>query len=191
VDAGGVPIRRGEAEAWGRDRHALINRRIVAWPVERPTTLAVLVLLNRMRTPGSVLVRREIVAAIGGFDTDPRARIAEDYDLWLRLACRGDFVFVDRVVISYRVHDQNASGNLRRTDVARWYVHNKLAQSQDITEAQRRLVRDGLRYARLLGSRYWFRWAFKSLCRGQALTAINQARHGVVELAHVIARQPT
>jgi glycosyltransferase involved in cell wall biosynthesis len=190
IDTSGEPIRPGEAEAWGRKRHALVNGRIVNWPVMRPTTLEVLVLLNRMRTPGSVLVSRELVASIGGFDTDPHVRIAEDYDLWLRLACRGDFVFIDRVVISYRVHEQNASGNLRRTDVARWYVHNKLAKSRDISPRQRHLVRQGLRFARLLGSRHWFTWSIRSLSRGQLLTAANQARHGLIEFAHVFERQP-
>jgi glycosyltransferase involved in cell wall biosynthesis len=184
IDAAGTPIRVGEAEAWGRKRYALVDGKIVAWPVDRPTNLAVLVLLNRMRTPGSVLVRRQQVEAIGGFDTDPRVRIAEDYDLWLRLACLGDFVFIDRVVISYRLHQQNASGSLRRTDEARWFVHNKLAQSPDITDEQRRLARAGLRHARLLGSRHRFAWSLASLSRGRLLTAANQARHAVVDLAH-------
>jgi GT2 family glycosyltransferase len=37
----------------------------------------------------SVLVRREIVLALGGFDEDPKLKSVEDYHFWLRLAATG------------------------------------------------------------------------------------------------------
>ena len=190
IDSHGRPIRTGEAEAWASERRALIDGEIVDWPAFLPTTLAVLVLLNRIRTPGSVLLRRDVVTSIGGFDPDVQAAIAEDYLLWLRMACRGDFIFVDRLVLSYRLHEQNASRNLRKTDVARWYVHRKLAHAEDVTEEQRHLIRQGLRYARLLGSRDWFTWSRRSLNKGQLLLAANQARHAFVELLHFYFDRP-
>lgn len=191
IDGEGQPVRSGEAEAWGRERRALVDGRIVDWPPHLPTTLAVLVLLNRIRTPGSVLLRRELVESLGGFDPDPHAAIAEDYLLWLRLACRGDFVFVDQLVLSYRVHADNASGNLRRTDIARWYAHRKLAHAADVTEAQRALIKQGLRYARLLGSRDWVTWSMNSLKQGRPLMAANQVRHALVELVHFYFDRPS
>ena len=184
IDDEGRPIRVGEAEAWGRERRALVDGKIVDWPPHLPTTLAVLILLNRMRTPGCVLLRRALVESLGGFDPDPRAAIAEDYLLWLRLACRGDFVFLDQLVLAYRLHEQNASGNLRKTDVARWYVHRKLATGEDVTEEQRELLKQGLRYARLLGSRDWFSWSKDSLRKRRLFVAANQGRHALVELLH-------
>jgi len=35
---------------------------------------------------GSVMYRREVVAKLGGYSTDPRFRHAEDYELWVRMA---------------------------------------------------------------------------------------------------------
>jgi glycosyltransferase involved in cell wall biosynthesis len=184
VDTQDRPIRPGEAETWGRERRALVHGRIVEWPVEQPTTLAVLVLLNRMRSPGCLLLRRAVVESVGGFDTDPKSAIAEDYGLWLRLACEGYFILVDKIVLSYRVHALNASGNINKMNVARWYVHKKLAHADYVSEEQRQLIKQGLRYSRLLGSKNWSTWAVNSLKEGHLLSAANQARHALIELLH-------
>jgi glycosyltransferase involved in cell wall biosynthesis len=190
IGGDGRPIRPGEAEAWGRERRAFVNGKIVDWPVDYPTTLGVLILLCRMRTPGCVLLRRDLVDLVGGFDTDPDAATAEDYGLWLRLALRGDFAFVDRVVLSYRLHEQNSSRNIRKHDARIRYVLRKFAHGQDITGEQRQLVTRGLRYSRLLGSQFWFAWARKSLTQGQVSTAANQTRHALIELVHFYFDQP-
>ncbi len=170
IDDEGRPIRVGEAEAWGRERRALVDGKIVDWPPHLPTTLAVLILLNRMRTPGCVLLRRALVESLGGFDPD--------------------FVFLDQLVLAYRLHEQNASGNLRKTDVARWYVHRKLATGEDVTQEQRELLKQGLRYARLLGSRDWFSWSKDSLRKRRLFVAANQGRHALVELLHFYLDRP-
>jgi glycosyltransferase involved in cell wall biosynthesis len=190
IASDGRSIRPGEAEAWGRQRRALVNGKIVDWPLGCPTTLSVLILLNRMRTPGCVLLRRELVELIGGFDPDPRLAIAEDYGLWLRLACRGDFAFVDQVVLSYRLHEQNSSGDLRKTDARVRYALRKLARAQDINEEQRQLIKHGSRYSRLLGSKNWFAWAKKSLAHGDIRRAANQGRHAFGELLHFYFDRP-
>jgi glycosyltransferase involved in cell wall biosynthesis len=184
IASDGRPIRPGEAEAWGRERRAFVNGRIVDWPVECPTTLAVLILLCRMRTPGCVLLRRELVQLVDGFDTDPKAATAEDYELWLQLARRGEFIFVDQVVLSYRLHEHNSSGNIGKHDARVRYVLRKFARSQDIAGEQRQLIRRGLRYSRLLGSQFWFAWARTSIGQGHVVLAAKQGRHAVVEFLH-------
>jgi glycosyltransferase involved in cell wall biosynthesis len=183
IDADGRRIRNGEAEKWGLDRHALVAGKIIRWPSDLPTNLAVLVLLNRLRTPGCALLRRSVVDSLGGFDEDPRAAIAEDYELWLRLACRADLALLKDVVLSYRLHEHSASRNLRRTDAARWYVHRKVVHDASIGCEQRELLREGLKFARLLGCRNWFEWAIRSLRRGDVVSAAKQGRHALVELA--------
>jgi GT2 family glycosyltransferase len=180
IDDEGRRIRPGEGEAWTRERWALVNGKIVQWPLHLPTTLSVLVLLNRIRTPGSVLLRREIVESVGGFD--PGLAIAEDYLLWLKLALHGHFAFVDRLVLAYRLHKRNASGDIRRTDAARWRMQRALARATWLTSEQRELMVQGVRYARLLGSLDWFSWAKKSIQSGQPGMAANQARHALIEL---------
>ena len=53
-----------------------------------------------------------------------------------------------------------------------------------MTEEQRRFVRRGVRYARLLGSQFWFDWAKTSIAHGDIVTAAEQGRHALVELIH-------
>jgi glycosyltransferase involved in cell wall biosynthesis len=182
IAADGRQVRAGEAEAWGRDRRAIVGNKIVDWPVTAPTTLAVLILLNRLRTPGCALLRREIVELVGGFDS--RLALAEDYDLWLRMACQGDFAFIDDVVVSYRLHNQNASRNLREVQAACTRVQRSLVHAEALTDEQRQLIADGVRYSRLMGAHNWFTWARHSLHRRDIVSAARQVRHAVVELSH-------
>jgi glycosyltransferase involved in cell wall biosynthesis len=53
----------------------------------------------------ALLYRRDLLAAVGGFDESLPA--AEDYDLALRVARRGPIAFVDVPVLLYRLHDHN------------------------------------------------------------------------------------
>ena len=76
----------------------------------------------------SVLVSRFAVQAVNGFD--PSLPPAEDWDLWLRLMhCFGpcSFVYVDKPLVFYRVHDNNITSNWRR-----------------LTRSERRVLQRGL-----------------------------------------------
>jgi len=48
----------------------------------------------------SVMFRRSVVAAVGGYRID----YAEDYDLWLRISERFDLANLEEVLVLYRVH---------------------------------------------------------------------------------------
>lgn len=76
----GVPVVTG-AEAW----RALLAANFVSTPC--------------------VLARRSVLQAVGGFD--PAFPIAEDQDLWIRLALAGEVGFVDEVLV--RVHERPGS----------------------------------------------------------------------------------
>jgi GT2 family glycosyltransferase len=64
----------------------------------------------------SVLVRRSVVTALGGFDEDPNLNAVEDFDLWLRVSRAGPIGFIPRIHGFYRVH---ATGISRDPDVQR------------------------------------------------------------------------
>jgi len=64
----------------------------------------------------SVLARRTVLTALGGFDEDPHLQAVEDFDLWLRVSELGPIGFIPRVHGYYRVH---ASGISRNSDEQR------------------------------------------------------------------------
>lgn len=64
-------------------------------------------LLGNPVLTSSVLLRRDLALALGGFDW--ALRHAEDYDLWLRVAREAEFCYVDEPLVRYRVHGGGAS----------------------------------------------------------------------------------
>ncbi|MCZ6691320.1 MAG: glycosyltransferase [Planctomycetota bacterium] len=62
-----------------------------------------------VRTSSCLVVEREILRNIGPFRED--LRVADDYEMLLRLAARHPFLFVDRVLLSYRQHAGAASAD--------------------------------------------------------------------------------
>lgn len=60
-------------------------------------------------SPGLCLVRRSSLSALGPRPFDPSLGGCDDWDVWLQLARRQSFLFVDRTALLYRVHADNAS----------------------------------------------------------------------------------
>jgi glycosyltransferase involved in cell wall biosynthesis len=78
-----------------------------------------LVLGNRI-TASSVMVRRDVFNALGGFAEHLRA--AEDWDLWIRVAERHAVGFVDEPLVNYIFHGGMFTGDPERMRVARGQV---------------------------------------------------------------------
>jgi len=57
----------------------------------------------------TVLVRREVLDMVGGFNL--RYKIAQDYDLWLRIAEQYPLDFTEEPLAKYRTHGGNISRN--------------------------------------------------------------------------------
>ncbi len=76
----------------------------------------------------SVIVRRAVLDANGVYDES--LRLAEDYDLWLRLSAAVPFVMLERATVRRRFHAEQAS-ELRRLDMidAAWRVRKKCLES--------------------------------------------------------------
>jgi len=64
--------------------------------------------------PASVLYRRADLELAGGFDTTLPAPGCEDYDLYLRMAQLGPVASHEGLVVKYRQHSTNMSGDLSR-----------------------------------------------------------------------------
>lgn len=70
--------------------------------------------------PSALLVRRDTLLELGGFDT--HLSQSADQDLWIRLAEVGPLDVVDEALVRYRLHEKNMSRNVRllEADTMRW-----------------------------------------------------------------------
>ncbi len=64
---------------------------------------------NPLGGPGACLIRAAAFREVGGFDES--LAMAEDYDLWLKLAIRGPVVRHTHCVMEYRRHESNVSSD--------------------------------------------------------------------------------
>jgi GT2 family glycosyltransferase len=81
-------------------------------PVAVGDVYAALVLSNFAGGGSAALIRREALAAVGGFgEAAPDGLGAEDIALFLALAERGRFALADAFLLGYRRHTANMSGN--------------------------------------------------------------------------------
>jgi len=142
IDEEGEPCDPGELEIWGRRRMGIRGRRLVEWPVEAPTTLAVLAYRNCIATTGQTLILRAALAAVGPYDPDTTP--CEDWDMTVRLSQLGPLAYVDRVLLSKRKHEGTITGSREMhgtvLEKAR-YVKSKLLQSERLVGKQRQIAR--------------------------------------------------
>lgn len=78
----------------------------------------------------SSMVRRELLDTIGGFDETLPMGI--DYDLWIRLAAKCKFDFVDQPLIKYRTGHANLSRNVTRRYQCAQLIMNKALNDPEI-----------------------------------------------------------
>jgi len=81
---------------------------------------------NPVQSPGSVLVRRDTVRAVGGFPDG--FRIGEDWLLWARIARRAPLGYEDEAVTRYRLHDHQAAAGRTLT----WIHEQTLATLREL-----------------------------------------------------------
>ena len=108
---------------------------------------------NCMHT-SSVMVRRNILDQTGVFDEQVQVvKIAEDYDLWLRIAQSHSMVYIDRVYCKYKVREDGFSGDMAVRGV-RWLdsqiaVREKHRRANIVPAEYLDLLND------VLSQRYW------------------------------------
>lgn len=98
--------------AYMRERPGVEDRRVVDRSSTADVDLTRVFLKNPVYPPSCLLIRRESFDAVGGFDGG--FRVADDWDMIVRLARRGPLIAVDEVLVGYRRHGQNASLNTPR-----------------------------------------------------------------------------
>jgi hypothetical protein len=157
IDSDGRPLTPGVYAETGRERLGLDGRRLVRWPLDRPTSFDVLINGNVLFPPGLVLTRRYGYERAGRFDEALTG--AEDWDMLIRLSRLGDFAFVNDVLLHYRRHEDNlgarpgiAAQAWRVRCIAFYASENSTAQQKAAKRGWRAyqvyIARDRLRAAR-------------------------------------------
>jgi glycosyltransferase involved in cell wall biosynthesis len=87
-------------------------------------------------SPSSVVIRRELLAELGGFDES--LPVCEDYDLWLRICARHPVLFVEEALtIKYGGHDDQLSRRFSGMDRFRILAIDKVLDEDVLGDADR------------------------------------------------------
>ncbi|WP_119293256.1 glycosyltransferase family 2 protein [Azohydromonas sediminis] len=116
-----------------------------------PTAIRALLIEECCLVHPTVVFRRDVVRAVGGYD--PQARHAEDYDLWLRLADRHRLANLDEPLLSYRIHPAQVSVTNLRTQ---FQTVQQLRERA--LERRQALGEDASEMAKSIRPTFWRRW---------------------------------
>jgi glycosyltransferase involved in cell wall biosynthesis len=90
-------------------------------------------------SPSAVMMRRSLLEEVGGFDED--LPVCEDYDLWLRIACRYPVHLIgDRLIVKEGGHPDQLSARYKGMDRFRIRALLKLMECGHLNERQRQAL---------------------------------------------------
>lgn len=112
IDQDGKLLPDHPARASNRLRQYFDGTRLVPLGSSEPTTFTSLVTGCCITTPGTCLVRNIPATSTQPFRAG--AFPSDDWDFWLRLARQAPILHVPEVVLHYRIHSDNMSGNSER-----------------------------------------------------------------------------
>jgi glycosyltransferase involved in cell wall biosynthesis len=127
----------------------------------------------------SVMMRRQLAEALGGFDEE--LKYGEDYDLWTRAAERTCVVLVDKPLAKVRVHSGNYSSD--RLGVHRNWVQQYDKHARELADGRNRRIARGrkalsaLTVAAILTGRPDGRGEANRLFRRYGAALLTQPRH--------------
>ena len=94
-------------------------------------------------SPSSVMLRKSLLNEVGGFDES--MPVCEDYELWLRIAVRYPFKFLnEKLIIKRGGHKDQLSRKYWGMDRWRVYALDKLLGGDDLNPEQREWVKEML-----------------------------------------------
>ncbi|HET7543372.1 MAG TPA: glycosyltransferase [Polyangiaceae bacterium] len=160
VDSNGVRYPLDDHPENIRNRRAVIGDKIVPIPRSAATSFGALLIENYVTTPGTSMIRRSALESVGKFaaDTEP----CDDWDINLRLARLGDFVFVDEILLNWRRHSLAISNVSTRWRTAYVNTRQRTITAPENTPEQRSLARTALR-SEIIGLQ---KQAFHEILRG-------------------------
>lgn len=184
VDEQGDVLHPGDFPRHMRGREDLRGDRLVPRDSTADVELEHLFLSNLVYPPSCLLVRRSAFQATGGFDD---RYLAEDWEFIVRLARQGPLVPVDRVMVGYRRHGSNASGNRARNVRGARQVWAAVYHSDLGTDGTRERIRGIWRAHQARTARRKFMEARALVTSGALLRGVSRAVDGI---GHVLLRHP-
>lgn len=130
------------AQRWGK-----INEK-----PERKETLEKLLNQNFILSTTSALIRKSVIAKIGGFDD--KMKLADDYEMWLRLANTGRLTFIFEPLFQWRYHLTSLSHNEEKHLTDLIYIYEKFRKSVKDKEYDDIIQRKLSGYYKRLGNYY-------------------------------------
>lgn len=182
IDPAGRALPDDDLEERMRNRRAYVGRRLVTLGPDEPTTYGAELVENWVVTPGTLLLRRDVLVAAGPFD--PAVAPADDWDMVLRVSQRGPIHFVGDALLLWRRHPHSLSNTSPRWREAYFGVRDKTIADQAGSATQRKQARAafvavawaGLRSAAGFARRGQLRASAGSAARGAyALTRYGRA----------------
>jgi glycosyltransferase involved in cell wall biosynthesis len=140
IDINGTPSGVPGGRIFHQNRRKVVDRKIVSCSELEPTGFDALVNDNWIPTPGVVLVRRsalEAAAKDGNTVFDPAMGTADDWDMWIRISMRGDIFYLPEVLLGWRIHESNNSGNIRKAYYSEFRVREKVTRIPCLSHEQR------------------------------------------------------
>lgn len=135
--------------------------------------------------PSSVVIRREILEAVGGFDT--QLSTSADWDLWVRLAKITHFHGLPEILVRYRIHPAQMHLNIAQMERDMVYSFQKLKRAGGYFEAHSPYHQCFARLAVRLSGSYFHHtrrkdkavlWALRSLLSDPAAMYAHVFRRG-------------
>ncbi len=177
IDARGQPMRPGRLEAWCRLRCVPRGIGLRTLNPADPSTFESLVCVHGVPTPGVALIDRWATEVAGGFDT--AINETSDWEMWVRLGHFGDLPRVDEVVLDYRVHEDNMSGDTKRMARAAERAWRRIWDSELNTAAERQAIRRGYRNWHLFMASRKPAGALSALARKDAKASARELAYGL------------
>ena len=130
-----------DLETFMRHRSGMHEGQLRPLTPSEPTTFAEFAYLNWIVTPGTLVIRRAVASAVGGFDGEVTP--ADDWDMAVRVSRRGDVGYVDRPLLRWRRHADALSYASPAYGRAHLMVRHKMLIDRTNTRAQLRVARQG------------------------------------------------
>ena len=136
-------------------------RRMFYGPDKAAETFSLIFNRNALST-SAVFLKKNIIEDVRGFNTDPKYKMVEDYDLWIRLSVRNfKFGFIKKILGVYVVHNSTSRNALFKQmlseiNLLRFHFHDqrniggKFYYFYCIKRLSRLFMSFGLRYLKVL-----------------------------------------